>query len=95
MSNLNNVYKMVANEERQKIVTRTRESTSDAMVFLAKAKTGHGREVGTSDFQHTLEGKRVCTHCGKMGHLKNSWWALIGYPSWHSKSKTNGGKRLG
>ncbi|PKI76050.1 hypothetical protein CRG98_003600 [Punica granatum] len=67
MPNLNKVYKMVANEERQKIMTQARELSFDAMAFLAKAETRHGREVGISDFQHTLEGKRDRTSRRTLG----------------------------
>ncbi|PKI77174.1 hypothetical protein CRG98_002456 [Punica granatum] len=71
MPNLSKVYKMVANEERQKSVTHARESVPEAAVFLTKEETEQRR------------------NCRKMGHTKSSCWALIGHPSWHSKSKTN------
>ncbi|PKI18324.1 hypothetical protein CRG98_049402, partial [Punica granatum] len=37
----------------------------------------------------------TCTNCGKLGHFKNSCWALIGYPSWHPKSKPIAGRGTG
>ncbi|PKI45871.1 hypothetical protein CRG98_033670 [Punica granatum] len=39
-----------------------------------------------------MEERPACGHCGKMGHSKSTYLALIGYLSWHSKSKTNAGK---
>ncbi|PKI43952.1 hypothetical protein CRG98_035628 [Punica granatum] len=96
MPDLNKVYKMVTNEERQRLVTGTRESTSEAAVFMARGETGHGGKRGRfRDFQQNPEGRLVCAHCDKLGHSKNTCWALIGYPSWHSKSKTNAGKGPG
>ncbi|PKI72596.1 hypothetical protein CRG98_006973 [Punica granatum] len=38
------------------------------------------------------EGEVICSHCGKPGHTKGTYWAIIGYPAWHFKSKTSAGK---
>jgi len=29
----------------------------------------------------------VCEFCGNKGHTKEKCWQLIGYPSWHPRSK--------
>ncbi|PKI60600.1 hypothetical protein CRG98_019076 [Punica granatum] len=88
---LNKVFNMVANEERQRIIARSQESAPESAVFLAREGVELGR-AGTSKFQGFAEGKEICNNCGKMGHSRNSCWALIGYPSWHSKSKQNATK---
>ncbi|PKI39919.1 hypothetical protein CRG98_039689, partial [Punica granatum] len=94
LPNLNKVYKMLVNEERQKLVTRSREVMPESAVFLTKEDAELGR-TGGSRWQSSAEGKRTYSYYGKMGHTKNTCWALIGYPSWHSKSKVSAERRPG
>ncbi|PKI57337.1 hypothetical protein CRG98_022282 [Punica granatum] len=91
LPNLNKVYKMVASEKRQKMVARSREAVPESAVFLAKEETEH-RRAGMNRLQSFGEGRATCSHCGKLGHTRNTCCALIGYPTWHSKSKSNSGK---
>ncbi|PKI51880.1 hypothetical protein CRG98_027713 [Punica granatum] len=95
MSNLNKVYKMVANEKRQKLVSRARESAPESAAFLSKENLEQGRGGTNRELQGFSGEKTICSNCGKVGHMRNSCWALIGYPSWHPKSKPNGGKGSG
>ncbi|PKI44719.1 hypothetical protein CRG98_034896 [Punica granatum] len=81
---------MVANEERQRVIARSRESAPESVVFLAREE--ELERTGTNKFNGFAKGKGTCSNCGKVGHSKNSCWALIGYPSWHSKSRQNAGK---
>jgi len=30
---------------------------------------------------------KVCSQCGTKGHVKEKYWTIIGYPSWHPKGK--------
>ncbi|PKI36234.1 hypothetical protein CRG98_043386 [Punica granatum] len=92
LPNLNKVYKVVANEERQKMLAR-RETIPESAVFLVKDEAEHGKS-GMSRLQSFRE-RGTCGHCGKLGHGKNNCWALIGYPTWHPKSKSNTGKWAG
>ncbi|PKI53506.1 hypothetical protein CRG98_026113 [Punica granatum] len=94
LPNLNKVYKMVVNEERQKMVTRSREVMPKSAVFLAKEDV-ELRWTGGSRWQTSTKGKGTCFYCRKMGHTKNTCWALIGCPSWHSKSKVSAERRPG
>ena len=32
--------------------------------------------------------------CGNRGHVKHKCWQIIGYPSWHPRSKKNPQKKL-
>jgi len=36
-----------------------------------------------------------CSHCGNKGHMKEKCWQLIGYPSWHPRSKKFSQRRGG
>lgn len=36
-----------------------------------------------------------CTHCGNRGHQKDKCWQIIGYPSWHPRSRKFPQKRGG
>ncbi|PKI62384.1 hypothetical protein CRG98_017190 [Punica granatum] len=92
--NLNKVYKMVANEERQRLVTRARESAPESAVFFVRAEAEHGQgRIGR--LQGEAGERPSCEHCGKLGHTKNTCWALNGYPSSHYKSKANPGRGPG
>ncbi|PKI44510.1 hypothetical protein CRG98_035097 [Punica granatum] len=70
LPNLNKANKMVANEERQKMVTRSQEAMPESAVFLAKEDAKLGR-TGGSRWQSSAEGKGTCSYCRKMGHTKN------------------------
>ncbi|PKI62298.1 hypothetical protein CRG98_017299 [Punica granatum] len=91
LPNLDKIYNMVANEERQRVVARSKEIAPASAVFLAIGETERGRP-GIEKLQSFGEGEVICSHCGKPGHTKGTCWATIGYPAWHFKSKTSARK---
>ncbi|PKI42660.1 hypothetical protein CRG98_036942 [Punica granatum] len=84
MPNLNKVYKMVTNEERQKIVARARDSVPEAAAFLAKGEAEQRNntvwESGNPDRWR---------EDGEEAHLHKLW------EIWHSKSKSIAGRGTG
>ncbi|PKI38710.1 hypothetical protein CRG98_040901 [Punica granatum] len=72
MPSLNKVYNMVANEERQRIVARLRESIPESAVFAAREKTETLERGNSRASWQNPEGKNSCTYCGKLGHARQS-----------------------
>jgi len=35
-----------------------------------------------------------CSHCGNKGHVKERYWQIIGYPTWHLKGKKQSQKKF-
>ncbi|PNY08246.1 hypothetical protein L195_g004761 [Trifolium pratense] len=85
---LNRVYGTLVQEERMKIITRSKEERGGVVGLTIQAvhkKKGRGEPID----------KSICSHCSKSGHDAKGCFELIGYPEWWSKRPRNGGRTSG
>lgn len=82
---LGNAYHLVAEDERQRQISTSRQVVSDAAAFQVQ-----GRRETTDRRNEKKEGKRFCTHCHKNNHTVETCYKLIGYPP--KKEKEGGWK---
>ncbi|KAL2943465.1 Retrovirus-related Pol polyprotein from transposon RE2 [Bienertia sinuspersici] len=93
LPNLNKVFKLVHQSEREKNVTGNIQGTVEMSAFTAQRGRRFQGENSCPkrDFKKgKLEKmKLVCEHCGKRGHnVKTGCFDLIGYPEWFKRGKT-------
>ena len=105
LPDIGKVYAKVIREEARLDSAKTREHTQDVVGFATRRDTntddqsarrdsreGSVSQGGRADFSSGRARDRVCSHCGKTGHDKNTCWQLIGYPEWMTE---RGGGRGG
>lgn len=108
LPDIGKVYAKVIREEARLESAKTRELKSDAVGFTTRRDTATAEEqVGGGSRRDSRDGSsqghkveflsgrnrdRVCSHCGKTGHEKNTCWQIIGYPKWMTE---RGGGRGG
>ncbi|XP_021849185.1 uncharacterized protein [Spinacia oleracea] len=49
----------------------------------------HIKEEGETLAMYSKGNDSTCTACGKPGHTGDKCWSVVGYPSWHARSKQN------
>lgn len=89
------VYAKLIREEQCLNSVKKRESQQNAVGFVTK------KEVGVDQLTpRTESGRRErgiqCTHYGRSGHEKATFWQLVGFPEWwedHSANRGGGGNR--
>lgn len=96
---LGTAYHLVAEDERQRMITEEKKSTMEAAAFKAfvpkrenlssnqqKAKTYSKTPKREEEAQH-------CTFCDRGGHNRDGCFKLVGYPEWWpGKTKSDKGK---
>lgn len=100
MPGLNKIYSLITHEEKQKFVSRKKESSTEPVAFLAKGIEGlqAGAIMPTRmprKRQFMAEGRPICDHCGKPGHFKRDCWSINGYPDDWDKGRRSGPKPVG
>ncbi|CAL1372799.1 unnamed protein product [Linum trigynum] len=71
---LEEAYNIVANDEHQRLLAQRRKPTPEAAAFATQNEGERTRNDGERP-------RTKCTHCGKTGHLKETCFELIGWPS--------------
>lgn len=71
LPSVDEAYNFLQQEESQREVLQHSKAESDSLVMYGKS----------------TEALLTCTACGKIGHSKDKWLSVIGYPSWHSMSQ--------
>lgn len=87
LSTVNKAYSMVVKFEFQREILGTMNESTELLVLLNKAQTQtqvRQRKSGTK--------KDHCAFCNMDGHLRGSYFKLIGYPEWY-KLKNKVGKQ--
>ncbi|PKH47914.1 hypothetical protein CRG98_050403 [Punica granatum] len=93
---MSKVYQLVSEEEKQHTVARSRDAARTPKggieIGAFVARSGSENRQGQ---RWTAEGKSICDHCGRPGHVKSSCWALHGQPADgnnRGKGKKSGGQ---
>ncbi|OMP03715.1 receptor-like serine/threonine kinase [Corchorus olitorius] len=95
---INRVYAMLITEEKQLSIGSSRVPI-EAAAFAVKPSQKPSPKVNQSSQQTRVineeeSDKPICGHCGKLGHLKERCYELIGYPAdWDTRG--NRGRGLG
>lgn len=101
LPDIGKVYAKVIREEARLESAKNREQTQEVVGFATRREgedNNNGRrdtpDQGniTESYNGSRARDRLCSHCGKTGHEKNSCWQLIGYPEWTAE---RGGSRGG
>ncbi|PKI53974.1 hypothetical protein CRG98_025585 [Punica granatum] len=94
LPSMSRIYQMVSEEEKQHTVARSREVArmpeGGAELGAFAARTGSENRQGQ---RWTTEGRPICDHCGRAGHVKSSCWVLHGQPA--DGNNRGKGKKLG
>lgn len=84
LPDLGNAYAKVIREEARINSSKAREVSQEAIGFVARSDIQQHNNPENSNGGARSEGNRprdrVCHHCGKPGHEKNTCWQLVGYP---------------
>ncbi|CAH9084424.1 unnamed protein product [Cuscuta epithymum] len=87
-------YHMVAEDERQRLVSDGRRQPQEVSAFVAQPKSSSMEGTNSASYvqqQHLRrsEGKRTgaeevvrCKHCNRTGHAMEGCFKIIGYPEW-------------
>ncbi|XP_073121889.1 uncharacterized protein [Henckelia pumila] len=88
LPSLNTVFAKIVTEERHQSVARDHATNSDVVGFAMHGAARRRNERPRSD--------GVCSHCGKPGHVQESFFQLVGFPDWwYSENRNNGGQGEG
>ncbi|GER44592.1 polyprotein [Striga asiatica] len=68
-------------------------SRAAAIGIYVAAWGDSSRAATTSTGQHSSNGRPVCSHCGKSGHVVANCFDIIGYLDWYSPSNSGCGGR--
>ncbi|KAM0021620.1 putative RNA-directed DNA polymerase [Helianthus debilis subsp. tardiflorus] len=84
---LGSVYRLVADDEQQRVITGTKRPTDAAAFqasFSAKQSPGQSHIKFVKETKKGIGSEPVdhCDHCGKDGHKKSGCFKIIGYPEW-------------
>lgn len=109
LPDIGKVYAKVIRGEARLESAKNREQTQEAVGFATRREVeennsnaspatrrdtqDQGTKVEAYNGNRTRD--RVCLHCGKPGHEKNTCWQLIGYPEWTAErggSRDRGGR---
>jgi len=82
LPSVESVCSMLQQEELQKQVLEDVHPLLESSALLSK----------NVDVQH---GEMKCSVCGNKGHTKEKCWQVIGYPSWHPRSRKHPQKKFG
>ncbi|XP_031396885.1 uncharacterized protein LOC116207907 [Punica granatum] len=81
---VNRAHSMAAHDETQRLITQSRDSSSEALGFAAKIANEFGGAnpnfVGTNRGDFKPRGRPFCDFCGRNGHHRATCYQLHGYP---------------
>ena len=85
LPSLNRVYSTMVQEERMKMITRTKEEREAVSVMGLSVQIGYKKKGRTESKQ------LLCSHCGRLGHDVKGCFQLVGYPEWWNDRPRNEG----
>ena len=86
LPNINKVFALVVQEERQRRIGSGNSSMTESMVFGTSSASP---SVSAASNVKSKRDRPVCTHCGISGHTFDKCYKLHGYPpGYRFKSKT-------
>ncbi|XP_056846004.1 uncharacterized protein LOC130497092 [Raphanus sativus] len=83
LPDINIVYARVIREEQHNNTVRLKETTSDAMGFMAQTDLSKTNlQKASSPSFRPRDPTRSCSHCSRTGHDNTECFLLHGYPEW-------------
>ncbi|KAG7552831.1 Zinc finger CCHC-type [Arabidopsis thaliana x Arabidopsis arenosa] len=75
---LEEAYNTLTQDEESKSLSRMNDTRNDGVSFIVQTTS---RIRNNSENREAID-NRVCSHCGRVGHLAEYCFKLIGYPPW-------------
>ena len=78
---LNKVYSLLIQEETQRSTPNAFVAKVDSIVLATKLSNDHhGTNLASSNSGSKGKDRPTCTHCGKIGHIVDKCYKLLGFP---------------
>lgn len=93
--NLSATYHLVAEDERQRMISTKKRNQPESAAFKAFQRR-EGSFIKERNYQKIVKDNRetkeneTCTFCGRNGHKKEGCFKLVGYPEWWPGKKEKG-----
>uniref|UniRef100_A0A2C9W5T7 Retrotransposon gag domain-containing protein n=1 Tax=Manihot esculenta TaxID=3983 RepID=A0A2C9W5T7_MANES len=84
--NLESTYTYVRREYQQRQTMEGSRPIPESSVMVAK-RTQQGPSSGSTKTQSVKSNNFVCSYCGEIGHSKQRYYEIIGYPEWWDFTK--------
>ncbi|GKC14772.1 putative RNA-directed DNA polymerase [Tanacetum coccineum] len=83
---LGNTYHLVADEERQRMISGEKKAPPESAAFKAfkpvQRENNVSQNKNVPKYQKRGDTEEKCTECGRSGHTRDGCFKIISYPDW-------------
>ncbi|KAG7539387.1 Reverse transcriptase RNA-dependent DNA polymerase [Arabidopsis suecica] len=85
LPSLEEAYNALTQDEESKSLSRLNDERTDGVSFAVQTASRPRNVVDNRE----LSENRTCSHCGKIGHIAENCFKLVGYPPWLEEKLRN------